>query len=148
VRFLERDPLIDHRAFEQLPPGRLLIILDDAHDADAPVGKVVTGVMAANPQANILLALRPDGEARVRRQLRGAGLGPGADARWALDDLQLAEAEALAREVLGPQHACAAPRLARAASDCPFLLVTGAILVREERIEPHHVEGDEQLRQN
>lgn len=146
VRFLERDPLIDHRAFEQLPRGRLLVVVDDAHDADAPVGKVVTGVLAANPEANVLLALRPDGEARVRLQLRETGIDPDAHARWELSDLQVPAAEALANEVLGPEHAFAAPRLAAVARDCPFLLVTGAILVRDGQIELQRVEGDEQLR--
>src|SRR5260370_20754119 len=74
VRFLERDPVIDHRAFEQLPLGRLLVVIDDAHDEEAPIGKVVTGVLAANPDATVLMPLRPDGQARSRRQLREAVL--------------------------------------------------------------------------
>ena len=146
VRFLERDPVIDHQAFEQLPAGRLLVVIDDAHDENAPVGKVVSGVLAANPAASVLLALRPDGESRSRRQLREAGIDPLQPARWELADLQLPEAQALAREVLGPQHAYAAPRLAAVARDCPFLLVTGAILVREDAVELHRFEGDDRLR--
>ena len=146
VRFLERDPVIDHRAFEQLPAGRLLVVIDDAHDEDAPVGKVVTGVLAANPDASVLLALRPDGESRSRRQLREAGIDPYQAPRWELADLQLPEAEALAREVLGPQHAYAAPRLATAARDCPFLLVTGALLVRDGAVQLQRFEGDDRLR--
>ncbi len=146
VRFLERDPVIDHQAFEQLPAGRLLVVIDDAHDEDAPVGKVVSAVLAANPDASVLLALRPDGESRSRRQLREAGIDPLLAARWELADLQLPEAQALAREVLGPQHAYAAPRLAAAARDCPFLLVTGAILVREDAVDLRRFEGDDRLR--
>ncbi|MGH3829755.1 MAG: helix-turn-helix domain-containing protein [Pseudonocardiaceae bacterium] len=146
VRFLERDPVIDHRAFEQLPAGRLLVVLDDAHDEDAPIGKVVTGVLNTNPDARVLLALRPDGEVRSRRQLREAGVDPQPTERWELPDLELADAEALAREVLGPAHTYAAPRLAAAARDCPFLLVTGAILVREGTVDLGHFEGDDHLR--
>ncbi len=146
VRFLERDPVIDHQAFEQLPAGRLLVVIDDAHDENAPVGKVVSGVLAANPAASVLLAMRPDGESRSRRQLRETGIDPLHPARWELTDLQLTEAQALAREVLGPEHAHAAPRLAAAARDCPFLLVTGAILVREDAVELHRFEGDDRLR--
>jgi transcriptional regulator with XRE-family HTH domain len=146
VRFLERNPVIDPRAFEQLPAGQLLLILDDAHDEDAPIGKVVTGALHANPDARVLLALRPDGEFPSRRQLRQADIDPEQTARWELKDLQLADAEALAREVLGPQHAYAAPSLAVAARDCPFLLVTGADLVRKGTIELRHFEGDDHLR--
>lgn len=146
VRFLERDPVIDHRAFEQLPVGPLLVVIDDAHDEDAPIGKVVTSVLAANPAASVLLALRPDGESRSRRQLRGAGVDPLQAARWELADLGPPEAEALVREVLGPQHVYAAPRLAAAARDCPFLLVAGALLVRDGALELHRFEGDDRLR--
>jgi hypothetical protein len=146
VRFLERDPLIDHRAFEQLPDGRLLVVIDDAHDEDAPIGKVVTGVLAANPAATILLALRPDGQASSRRQLREAGFDMQEVTRWEFDDLQLPAAEALAREALGPENSYAAPRLAVAARDCPFLLVTGALLVRDGVVDLQRFEGDDRLR--
>jgi transcriptional regulator with XRE-family HTH domain len=146
VRFLERDPVIDHQAFEQFPAGRLLVVVDDAHDEEAPIGKVVRGVLAANPRANVLLALRPDGEFRVRRQLREAGLDPQQTARWELTDLALREAEALVRAVLGPQYAYAVRRLASATRDCPFLLVTGALLVRDGVVELRRFEGDDRLR--
>jgi hypothetical protein len=52
----------------------------------------------------------------------------------------------LARAVLGPRHAYAALRLAAAARDCPFLLVTGAIRVREGTVELQRFEGDDRLR--
>lgn len=146
VRFLNRDVSMDHRAFEQLPAGRLLVIIDDAHDEDAPVSRVVAGVLAQNPQAGIVLALRPDGERRARRQLREAGVDPQRVARWELADLKQGEAEMLAREVLGTGHANAAPRLAAVARDCPFLLVTGAVMVREGRVDLRRLEGDDWLR--
>jgi hypothetical protein len=146
VRFLNRDVSIDHRAFEQLPAGRLLVIIDDAHDEDAHVGRIVAGVLAANPQAGIVLALRPDGERRARRQLREAGVDPQQVMRWELADLTQGEAEMLAREVLGTGHAHAAPRLAAVARDCPFLLVTGAIMVRGGTVDLRRLEGDDWLR--
>jgi transcriptional regulator with XRE-family HTH domain len=146
VRFLERDPVIDHQAFEQLPAGRLLVVVDDAHDEEAPVGKVVRGVLSANPRANVLLALRPDGEFRTRCQLREAGLDPQQSVWWELADLAQLEAETLARAVLGLQHSYAAPRLAGATRDCPFLLVTGALLVRDGLVELQRFEGDDRLR--
>jgi transcriptional regulator with XRE-family HTH domain len=146
IRFMDRDPVLGDRAFEQLPTGRLLVVIDDAHDEDAPVGKAVAGVLAVNPDACVLLALRPDGERRSRRQLHQAGVDPQQVARWELADLQLPEAEMLARAVLGPRHAYAALRLAAAARDCPFLLVTGAIRVREGTVELQRFEGDDRLR--
>jgi transcriptional regulator with XRE-family HTH domain len=146
VRFLNRDLGIDHRAFEQLPAGRLLVIIDDAHDEDAPVSRIVAGVLAANPHAGVVLALRPDGERRARRQLREAGVDPQQVTRWELADLKRGEAEMLAREVLGTEHAYAAPLIAAVARDCPFLLVTGAIMVREGTVDLRRLEGDDGLR--
>ncbi len=96
--------------------------------------------------ATILLALRPDGQARSRRQLREVGLDIQEVTRWELADLQLPAAEALAHEVLGPEHFYAAPRLAAAAHDCPFLLVTGALLVRDGMVDLQRFEGDDRLR--
>lgn len=146
VRFLERDPDIDERAFERLPAGPLLVVIDDAHDEAAPVGKVVRGVLDANQEAGVLLALRPDGEAWSRRQLREAGLDPEQAPRWELGDLELPDAETLARAVLGPHQGYAAPRLAAATRDCPFLLVTGAILIRDGAVELSRIEGDDRIR--
>lgn len=147
IKFLEREPVIDHTAFERLPStGRLLIVIDDAHDEDAPIGKVVAGALSTNPDARILLALRPDGELRSRRQLRDANVDLQDLQRWVLTDLSLADATALAREVLGPEHGNVAARLALVTRDCPFLLVTGANLIRDGAIDVRHLEGDDYLR--
>lgn len=142
VMFLQRDPDLDARAFELLPAGRLLVVVDDAHDDEAPVAKVIEGVHAANPDANVLLALRPYGEPRVRLELRAAGLHPGDVWRREIDDLDIEDAEALAREVLGSRASRYAPRLAHAARDCPLLLVASAVLIRQGRLSPERLEGD------
>jgi transcriptional regulator with XRE-family HTH domain len=146
VRFLNRDLGVDHRAFEQLPSGPLLVIIDDAHDEDTPVSRIVAGVLAANPRANVALAIRPDGERRARRQLREAGVDPQQMMRWELADLKRNEAEMLAREVLGAEHAYAAPLIAAVVGDCPFLLIAGAIMVRDGTVNLHRLEGDRGLR--
>ena len=99
--FLDRDPDIDVRSFELLPSGRLLVIVDDAHDDVIPVAKVITGIHAANPDATVLLALRPYGEPRVRLELRTTGVHMGDVFRRELEDLDIADAESLAREILG-----------------------------------------------
>jgi len=142
VVFLDRDPDIDGRAFELLPSGRLLVIVDDAHDDVIPVAKVITGIHAANPDATVLLALRPYGEPRVRLELRTAGVHMGDVFRRELEDLDIADAESLAREILGDRHVRYAARLAHAARDCPVLLVASAELIRRGRLVPDRLEGD------
>jgi transcriptional regulator with XRE-family HTH domain len=140
--FLDRDPELDARSFGLLPEGRLLVIIDDAHDDAVPAARVIAGVHAANPDANVLLALRPHGEPHARRELRMAGLDPGDTFRCELGDLMITDAESLAREVLGDRAAHYALRLAGAAHDCPLLLVAGAGLVRRGKLRPDRFEGD------
>jgi transcriptional regulator with XRE-family HTH domain len=142
VMFLDRDPGIDARSFELLPSGRLLVIIDDAHDDLIPVAKVLAGIHAANPDASVLLALRPYGEPRVRLELRTAGIHIEDVFRRELEDLDITDAEALAREVLGDRHMRYAARLAHAARDCPLLLVASAELVRRGKLVPDRLEGD------
>jgi hypothetical protein len=142
VIFLDRDPDIDARSFELLPSGRLLVIVDDAHDDALDLAKIITGVHDANPDANVLLALRPYGEPRVRLELRNAGVHIDDVFRREMGDLDTADAEALAREVLGDRLIRYAARLAHAARDCPLLLVASAELIKRGRLDPDRIEGD------
>jgi transcriptional regulator with XRE-family HTH domain len=142
VTFLDRDSDMDARSFELLPSGRLLVIVDDAHDDLIPVAKIITGIHAVNPDASVLLALRPYGEPRVRLELRTAGVHIQDVFRRELEDLDITDAEALAREILEDRHARYAARLAHAARDCPLLLVASAELIRRGRLVPDRLEGD------
>ncbi|QXJ25737.1 XRE family transcriptional regulator [Actinomadura graeca] len=146
IRFLERDSTVDRQGFEQLPPGSLLLVVDDAHDDGVPVGKVVAGIFAVNPSAKVLLTSRPDGEARIRRELRAVGADLPDTLRLDVPDLDREGAETLAREILGASSEFAARRLAHIAWDSPFLLVIGCIAVREGVIDPGRFEGDNELR--
>jgi transcriptional regulator with XRE-family HTH domain len=145
VIFLDRDPDIDARSFELLPSGRLLVIVDDAHDDLIPVAKIITGIHAANPDANVLLAMRPYGEPRVRLELRTAGVHIQDVFRHELEDLDIADAEALAREALGDRAMRHAARLAHATRDCPLLLVASAGLIRRGKLVPDRLEGDVEM---
>jgi transcriptional regulator with XRE-family HTH domain len=142
ILFLDRDPDIDARSFELLPAGRLLVIIDDAHDDVVPLAKIITGVHAANPGADVLLALRPYGEPRVRLELRDAGIHSEDVFRGELGDLDITDAETLAREVLGDGPVRFATRLAYAVGDCPLLLVASAELVRRGKLSLDWLEGN------
>ena len=127
VRFLERDPVIDHQAFEQFPAGRLLVVVDDAHDEEAPLGKVVAGCWPPTQTLTFCwrcgLTASSGRAASFARPVWIPSRRQGGS--WPI--CSCAEAEALVRAVLGQQHAYAARRLATATRDCPYLLVTGAL---------------------
>ena len=146
VRFLDRDADLGPRAFSQLPAGRLLVVLDDAHDYQAGLGALLSGIRSVNRAAVVLLATRPYGEPMIRRALRSVGLAADEVFRREVADLSVLEAEQLAREALGPRFAHFALRLAHAARDCPLLLVAGADLIKEGKLDPAHIEDDERLR--
>lgn len=146
VRFLDRDAELGPRAFRQLPGGRLVVVVDDAHDNRIALGAVIAGIYSENPAAVVLLATRPYGEPMIRLQLRNVGLAADKAFRREVPDLTVLQAEQLAREALGPTFARFAPRLAHAARDCPLLLVAGADLIKEGDLDPAHIEDDERLR--
>lgn len=146
VRFLDRDANLGPRAFKQLPHGRLVVVIDDAHDDQIALGAVIAGIRSANRTAVVLFATRPYGEPTIRRALRDVGLAADEAFRRELADLTVLEAEKLAREALGPGFAHLALRLAHAARDCPLLLVAGADLIKEGTLDPAHIEDDERLR--
>lgn len=147
VRVLEHDADIDAGAFDQLPgQGRLLVVVDDAHDDALPLGKIVAGLRRASPSANLLLALRPYGLEQVRRQLASAGIHTIEALQVPVEELDLPSAAALAAEALDEPARGFAMRLAAAARDCPLLIVTGAALINRGELDPGAFEGDHRLR--
>lgn len=146
VRFFGRDTEFGPRAFNQLPSGRLVVVVDDAHDEQIALGVLIHDICSARREAVVLLATRPYGESRIRRELRGIGIALDDGFRRELADLTVLQAEQLAREALGQAFARFALRLAYAARDCPLLLVAGADLIKEGKLDPDRVEGDERLR--
>lgn len=146
VRFLDRDAGLGPGAFDQLPQGRLVVVIDDAHDDQLGLGAVISGIRAANGTAVVLLATRPYGEPTIRRELKNVGVALDEAFRRELADLAVLQAEQLALEALGPEFASFALRLAHAARDCPLLLVAGADLIKEGQLDPGHIEDDERLR--
>jgi hypothetical protein len=146
VRILGQSHDIDQVSFDQLPhDGQLLVVIDDAHDPTFPLGKIIAGVQAANSVANVLVALRPYGQPQALRELARVGTHSNEAVQVEITDLELEDAESLAREVLNEANQGYAPRLAGAARDCPLLIVTGAALINRGDLDPRHFEGDEQL---
>ncbi|WP_370105028.1 restriction endonuclease [Streptacidiphilus sp. BW17] len=145
VRILEPDTEVGPESFEQLPSGALLVIVDDAHDESVPLGRVVAGVQGANPQANILVSLRPYGSAHVRTELRRVGFHSADMPEMKVPELDLEAATELACEVLDESLRHFGPQLAAAASDCPLLITTGAALVNRGELNPEGFQDDQRL---
>jgi transcriptional regulator with XRE-family HTH domain len=140
VRFLARNVAAGPRDFESLPAGgRLLTVIDDAHDREG-LGEIVQGVSRARPGAKIILSLRPAGRGQLRAELRQAGLHPSEVSESSLGSLEPAAAIALATEALGSgARAGVAQLLAGVAPDCPLVIVVGGALISRGRLDPARV---------
>ncbi|MFJ6663571.1 hypothetical protein [Streptomyces sp. NPDC091383] len=146
VRVLDQHSGLDPDAFRQLPStGALLVVIDDAHNDDLPLDKIITSIQNANGSANVLLSLRPYGMSHIRRALAKTGTHTSEALAVDIGDLEFDDALSLAREILDEAVRGYAPRLAAAARDCPLLIVTGAALINSRSLDPRRFEGDEQL---
>ncbi|WP_152627916.1 hypothetical protein [Streptacidiphilus neutrinimicus] len=146
VRILGQSPEINQEAFDQLPnEGKLLVVIDDAHDPTFPLGRIIAGIQEANGAANVLVALRPYGLPHAYRELSRVNMHSSEAAQIEVGDLELEDAESLAREVLDEANHGYALRLAAAARDCPLLIVTGAALINRGDLDPRRFEGEQQL---
>jgi transcriptional regulator with XRE-family HTH domain len=137
VRFLARDAAVMPGDFDSLPSGhRAAVVIDDAHNRGRLAG-VIRGIRSARPGAKVILSLRPQGLARLRADLREAGLHQSEVPEWRLDDLDFAAAETLAAEALGPHAGGGLPRqLAALAADCPLLITVGGTLISDGHLDP------------
>ncbi len=147
VRFLATGLPVEPAQYELLPPdGRVVVIIDDAHDR-TDTAAIIGGIHHARPNAKVLFSLRPQGLGQLAADLRQVGLHPSELPSWTLDDLQVAEAEALAQEILGKDANLAiVRRLAAIAPDCPLLIVVGAMLIRRGQLDPGLLESSDSIR--
>jgi transcriptional regulator with XRE-family HTH domain len=147
IRFLSTGVSVTPKDFEVLPPDQgLMVVIDDAHDR-SDVGTLIAGIRRFRPSAKVLLSSRPYGLPQLHSDLRQVGVHPSEVPTWELGDLTIADAETLARGVLGPDLGQrVAPRLAALASDCPLLIVVGAALIARGDLTPDRLEASSDIR--
>lgn len=134
VRFLSRTSEVTKSALEALGQKPALIIVDDAHDRNDLA--LLFQYIASTPNpTKLLLAFRPYGLDGIKAQASTFSLIEPSLQEVPLASLTVAEAEALATEVLqkrsGPLQA--AKDIARLTRDCPLATVIGAQVVAREK---------------
>lgn len=146
VRVLLPGPLAPDE-FEHLPTsGRLLVLVEDAHERSDDLAMVVTGVLRAHPRARVVITSRPYGWHVVQQALRAAQADEREIPRWDLSALRTDEAFALASEVLGEEKEHAARMVAHMAADSTLLLVSTAAAVRRGDLGISVLQGDSDVR--
>lgn len=145
VRFVARGQVAPS-AFDLLPTGGPVIVVDDATDAEHDVAALVEGIHRARPDATVVLAARPRAIPKLRASLDLPEQFAD-DVTISVGDLSIDDAESLASEALG-DHATEGrvESLARIGYDCPFLIVTGAHLVRAGRLSDADLASQTALR--
>jgi transcriptional regulator with XRE-family HTH domain len=134
VRFLSRTSEVTKSALEALGQKPALIIVDDAHDRN-DLAPLFHYVASSSNSTKLLLAFRPYGRHGIKAQASTFALIEPSVKEVPLAPLTLADAEALATEVLqkrsGPLQA--AKDIARLTRDCALATVIGAQVVAKEK---------------
>ncbi len=150
VYFLLPGTAVTAGLVEQLPAGRSLLVIDDAHDSPA-LDSLLYALASLRPEIRVIAASRPYGVARIRSVAQRANLVE-KPLEIELRDLSLPEVTALAAQVLqadgflGPVIDVARS-IAALTQDCPLGTVIGARLVARGQIQPQAVASNQQFRE-
>jgi len=131
-RFLGVDQVPGPADFDSLPrSGGLVVVVDDAQGIEGIAG-IAAQLAQQRPDAKLLLSTRPSGEAMLDSEIWKLGQMPQQSSRWLLDDLPYAEAcklvsSLIGRSVIDP----VTKQLASISTDCPFIAVVAADLLKQ-----------------
>jgi hypothetical protein len=144
IRFVHRAP-VPASAFELLPTGAPILVVDDAADSETNLSYLVAGIFAERPEATVVLLVQP-----AREQALLIALGPSillpTTPRVEVGDLDTKSAKRLARVALGSSATDeAAEALATLGYDCPLLIVIGAHLVQSGAIRASELAASTEL---
>lgn len=133
IRLLSRDGELSRPSLEELTSGRLLLVIDDAHDR-SDLQSVFEFAAVNRDRVRIIVSTRPYGYDRHHQQALRLSLLPTDLAAVELSPLSLAEAELLAKQVLASQPHPDGParEIARLTYDCPLATVVAAQIIGME----------------
>lgn len=146
VRFASRGP-ITAEMFDLLPEGAPVVVLDDALSLGSSAESLVAGIRGARPDATIILSVRPNREDELLTKLSIASASA-SKVRVEVAELQLAQAEELARAALGETASSrTVEQLGLVGYDCPLIIVIGAHLIKEGHLAAAQLSGKAHLRE-
>jgi Helix-turn-helix len=147
IRFAAADTPVEPEQFEQLPAdGRLAVVIEDAH-ARPDSAAIVQGVLRRNPDAQVVISVRPYALADVQNELRSVGIYPDDCSVVIVDELSISDAQALARQALDEATQPGLPEwLGSVAPDCPLIIVVAAALIKRGILQVTSLPGNDRLR--
>jgi hypothetical protein len=147
VIFLKDAPLWHPDSAREIPQGKVVIVVDDAHRASTLSSVIeLYRELRSLQTIKLLLSTRPGGVLELERQLYKS-FGSAEVLRLPdLEDLTDQQSEVLATEVLGEQFSMYARDLARVSDNSPLVIVAGGNLIASRHILPAEISGIEDFR--
>ncbi len=147
VIFLKDAPLWHPESVKEIPVGKVVIVVDDAHRATtlAEVLQLFAELRSHQP-LRLVLSTRPGGVLELERLLYRSFGSTEVLRLPDLEELTKEQAEALAGEVLGTDFSGYARDLALVSGNSPLVIVAGGNLIVSRHILPAEVSGLEDFR--
>lgn len=140
IRFVREGIRLSDEALKQLPAGKCLIIIDDAHRR----GDLKTLLAVGQQQEDrikVIFSTRPQGTDYLRGTLTMMGYDPEEiEELPEVGSLGIDEMKELAEEILGGANRRLVESLVGVAKDSPLVLVIGGKLVAEGEVAPAMLE--------
>lgn len=147
IVFLKDEPLWHEDSDKEVPPGPVVIIVDDAHRSQS-MGRIAQlfKELRRRRQVKLVLSTRPGGATMLTQPLY-RDLDPSEIVTIPeLQQLSKDQARALAREVLGKHFAIYADSLAHVAGNTPLVIVAGGRLIASQQVHPAELSNLEHFR--
>ncbi len=146
LRYLSENPLTMD-SIGELPERKCIIVVDDAHRREDIV-TLLEIAQQANSMTKIIMAFRPHGLSYVKNNCNRCGF----DTREIEEILEVqalkrVEKEELGKSILGYKHHQYLESLIRVAKDSTIVLVVGARLIAEEKVQPVLLEQDQEFQE-
>jgi hypothetical protein len=147
VLFLKDEPLWHEDSAKEIPAAATVLVVDDAHRSDS-IGRVAQlfKELRRHRPIKLVLSTRPGAAATLTHPLY-RDLDPSEIALVPeLEELNRAQALALAREVLGEAFSIYAEPLVQVAGNTPLVIVAGGRLIASRRVAPAELSNLEDFR--
>lgn len=147
VLFLKERATWHSEAAKEIPEGKVLIVVDDAHQAEnLEKSALVIRELTGKHTVKLLLSLRPSGAPLAESVLSRCFDPQKITNIPELQQLAEKEVRELAEEVLGPDNRRYVDYLTAISKDAPLVTVVGGRLIATRSIDPHLLTGTEEFR--
>lgn len=150
LRYVSENPLTGD-SIRELPEKKCIIVVDDAHRREDIIILLETAQQAdviIKSPIKIILAFRPHGLNSIKNNCSRCGF----DTRKIEEisevvELERKEKEELGKSILGSKHHQYLEPLIKVAKDSTIVLVLGAQLIAEDKVQPALLEQDQEFQE-